>query len=604
MSTSDENSADIASSIPQAVIATSEQVGQARLKTRLWWLTGLCVVLAIGLIATNFRGQGSVITISFDDGYGLKVGDSLRYRGIEVGRVYGVTLAPDLASVQVQVILGRGNESIAVEGSQFWIERARLRIGEVRGLETVLGAHYISVIPGDPASSTRRKFNGLETPLAINTGDAQDIMIHFPAGEGLQIGDMVQYRGIRVGEVTGVELSEQADGVVVRVRLVGAARKFARAGTQFWIERPRLDLTEVRGLDTLLAGRYITLQPGSAKADAQLHFTGLSHPPPMPRRDGSLEIELDAPRRLGLVRGAPITYRGLEVGYVAAVGLSQDGASVKVAAVVDPEYAELVRANSKWWVVGGMQVEAGLRGIQVSMESLSAVIRGGIAFATPVDAGERVVTGHRFMLEPQPQREWLDWQPRIAVGNVGRIANGSLPTPIRVVASWQTSWLGLFRRRTVESWGLALDDGLLYVPTQFVDSAKAAGAQVNIELAGKSWAFDSTTLASSEASALPPTTAIPIPSDVALARWPRGELSQVGEASNPLLVINPELSEPMAIDPTRVEVIADGHLRIAPGVPIAKALAGSPVIDAANSRVLGILVQRNDRWLVARLPGH
>lgn len=588
---------DSPAAIPQAIIQTAQQVAVGRLKTRLWWLTAVCALLAIGLIVSSYRAQGRPIRIQFSDGYGLKVGDTLRYRGIDVGAVSGVVLAQDLQSVDVNVLLAPGHENIAVEGSRFWIQRARLRLGEVTGLDTVLGANYLGVIPGAAGAKLQREFVGLETPLAMNSGDSAEIAIQFPAGEGLQTGDQVRYRGIGVGEVTYVELSERAEEVKVGVRLVGAARQFARSGTQFWIERPRLDLTEVRGLETLIAGRYITFQSTLQESAPQREFVGLADPPPMPRRDGDLEIELDATRRLGLVRGAPIIYRGLEVGRVANVNLSKDGASVKVAAIIDTEYSELVRVNSKWWAVGGIEFDAGLRGVKVSVESLSAWIRGGIAFATPPEPGDKVVTGHRFMLEPQPQPDWLEWQPRIAVGNYGKSATGlDPPTPIRVVASWQSSWLGLYRRRTAQAWGLPLDDGSLRVPASFLQKARAADTAVTIEVAGKSLNFDPTKITANELSG-----AIALPNSVAVERWPRKNLLGNLPATTTLLVMNPELSEPLAIDQTRVSNIKDGDLSIAPGVTIPPTLDGSAVVDSASGKVIGLLVQREEGWFVSRL---
>jgi len=594
---SEPSSVDSPAAIPQAIIQTAQQVTVGRLKTRLWWLTAVCALLAIGLIVSSYRAQGRPIRIQFSDGYGLKVGDTLRYRGIDVGAVSGVVLAKDLQSVDVNVLLAPGHESIAVEGSQFWIQRARLRLGEVTGLDTVLGANYLGVIPGAAGAPLQREFVGLETPLAMTSGDSAEIAIQFPAGEGLQTGDQVRYRGIGVGEVTYVELSERADEVKVGVRLVGAARQFARSGTQFWIERPRLDLTEVRGLETLIAGRYITFQSTLQESTPQWEFVGLADPPPMPRRDGDLEIELDAPRRLGLVRGAPIIYRGLEVGRVANVNLSKDGASVKVAGIIDTEYCELVRVNSKWWTVGGIEFDAGLRGVKVSVESLSAWIRGGIAFATPPEPGDKVVTGHRFMLEPQPQPEWLEWQPRIAVGNFGKSATGvAPPTPIRVVASWQSSWLGLYRRRTAQAWGLPLDDGSLHVPASFLQKARVADTAVTIEVAGKSLNFDPTKITANELSG-----AIALPNSVAVERWPRKNLLGNLPATTTLLVMNPELIEPLAIDQTRVSNVKDGDLSIAPGVTIPPTLDGSPVVDSATGKVIGLLVQREEGWFVSRL---
>ncbi len=585
--------------IPQAIVRSAQEASAGRLRTRLWWLTGLCVLLSIGLIATSFRSQGKVISVRFRDGYGLKPGDTLRYRGIDVGSITAVVISPDLESVNVKIQLAPGNERVAVEGSQFWIARARLRLGQVSGLDTVLGAKYVGVVPGDLAAQPQIEFEGLETPLGMTDGQSQEIHIQFPAGEGLEVGDPIRFRGIVVGEVTYVELQQSLESISVGVRLVGASRELARAGTQFWIERPRLDLTEIRGLETLLGGRYIAMQPSSLDSPVTTEFIGLAEPPPLPRRDGSLELELDASSRLGLVRGAPITYRGLEVGRVSKVGLASDGASVKVSVVIDTEYAELVRANSKWWAIGGIELDASLTGVQVSIESLSAWIRGGIAFATPPTPGERVVTGHRFMLEAEPQSEWLQWQPRIAVrGSNQSVGGKELPRPIRVVASWQASWLGLYRRRTLETWGIALEDKSLRVPSSFVRKALEADSDVLIEVAGKSFALSSSIPSAEALKNSNELVALPLPAEAQVAQWPLADIAIEWSSQTVLLIVNPELNEPLAIDGTRITSGTAGRIAIAPGVAIALPLSGSPVVNSSSGKLLGLLDYNNGKWSI------
>ncbi|MEO8270844.1 MAG: MlaD family protein, partial [Aureliella sp.] len=593
-------------SIPRATLHSGKEVTAGRLRTRLWWLTGLCVLLAIGLVATSVRSQGRRITVHFLDGYGLKTGDTLRYRGIDVGSVSNVGLDADLQSVEVSIQLIPGNERVAVEGSQFWIGRARLRLGQVTGLDTVLGAKYVGVVPGEPSAALASHFLGQETPLGFTDGQSLEIRVLFPAGEGLEEGDPVRYRGISVGEVTSVELASDAGAVAVGVRLVGASRELARVGTQFWIERPRLDLTEVRGLETLIGGRYIAMQPTSLESPDNIQhsgeFTGLAEPPPLPRRDGSLEIELDASRRLGIVRGAPVTYRGLEVGRVSQVGLANDGASVKTSITIEPEYSELVRDNSKWWAMGGIQFEAGLSGVQVSVESLSAWVRGGIAFATPPTPGEHVVTGHRFMLEAEPQSEWLQWQPRIAMRGARNSPNGlALPSPVRVVASWQASWLGLYRRRTLETWSIALSDDSLCIPADFIRRAQQAGSDVTIEVAGQSFALADTPLGAAPLDNALLIASLPLPSDAQLTIWSTADIATSWSSETVLLVVNPELRDPLAIDGTRLSNSGAGAIGIAPGVAIAPALSGSPVVNAANGKLVGLLLLDNGQWSIGTL---
>lgn len=578
--------------IPRATIRSADQRRTRQLTTRLWWLTGICTLLAITLVVTSFRSQGTLIDITFSEGHGLKAGDTLRYRGIDIGSVQSVQVSDNLDAVEVAILLSPGNESLAVAGSQFWIERPQLRLGQISGLDTVLGAKYVGVLPGDTTGERRLAFNGLETPLQITQGDSTVVAIRFPAGEGLAVGDPVRYRGIAVGEVTEVELTESLDVVVVRARLVGVAQEFARVGTQFWIERPRLDLTEIRGLETLLGGRYVAVQPTSETANRERDFLGLAEPPPLPRREGCLEIELDASSRFGLVRGAPLTYRGLEVGRVSNVGLSRDGASIKVSCVIEPDYTDLVRNNSHWWVTSGLRVDANLtQGVTASFESLAALMRGGIAFSTPRNPGDLVVTGHRYTLAAVPEDDWLKENPRIAVGK-HHLEGVQLPHAFRVVARWDGTLGAMFGlgKRTEETWAIMDEDGLLRIPTTFFDRARSASDEVTIEVGGKGIA-----LVEETASVEGPITRLMPPPDVEIDPWNRFS-SWSGTAV--LLVVNPELSEPIALDRTRVTIEEGAGIRIAQGVSLSETLIGSPVMDADQLTVIGLLDYDNKTWFI------
>lgn len=589
------------SSPPTAVLRTAEEQSKGRLSTRLWWMTAICVLVALGLMLSSFRSQGTTITIHFSEGHGLKPGDTLRYRGIDIGRVTSVGLNSALDGVDVKILLEPANQRVAVDGSQFWIQRAKLSLGGVSGIDTVLGAKYVGVIPGDGA--TKLEFEGTETPLMLTDADDSEIRIRFPAGEGLDVGNPVRFRGIKVGEVVGIALNSDLQGVDVQVRLVGAAKNLARVGTQFWIERPRIDLTEVRGLDTVIAGNYIALQPHSSSAALATSFEGLSEPPPLPRREGSLEVELDAPQRMGIVRGAPVIYRGLEVGRVANVGLSKDGATVKITAIIDTEYAEMVRENSRWWAVGGIEFDAGLSGFKVSVESLSTWVRGGVAFATPEkEPGKQAVTGYRFMLEEKPEKEWLNWQPRIAIGGRGRTVVGKhYPTAVRVVATWKTSVLGIPRRHSEKSWGLALSDGTVALPSRFLKAAAEPNVVVTIEIAGVSFPWSSD-LATSTAAVGVLKLPIDLPTESGVERWSRDQVADEWSSKMVVQVVNPELTEPIAIDSTRLEVEEGVGLKVAPGVPIAPGLNGSPVVNAATGQVIGLLSSSDSGWIVGKLP--
>src|SRR5574341_939107 len=64
------------------------------------------------------------------------------------------------------------------------------------------------------------------------------IMITFKDASGVRAGETpIQYRGVLLGEVTGLELSENHQRVLVKARLRRPAASVAREGAAFWIVR-------------------------------------------------------------------------------------------------------------------------------------------------------------------------------------------------------------------------------------------------------------------------------------------------------------------------------------------------------------------------------
>ena len=83
-----------------------------------------------------------------------------------------------------------------------------------------------------------------------------EVSVSFPDGHGLGPGDTVRCRGIEVGSVRSVQLVDS--GVEVALQLDPAnATQLARAGSRWWVSRPKLDWSRVSGLDSLVGPRFI-----------------------------------------------------------------------------------------------------------------------------------------------------------------------------------------------------------------------------------------------------------------------------------------------------------------------------------------------------------
>jgi paraquat-inducible protein B len=256
------------------------------------------------------------------------------------------------------------------------------------------------------------------------------ISIQFADGNEIKANQTtLRYRGVRVGDVLSVRLAKDAQCVEVQARLDKSAENLARDGSIFWIVRPEVGAGGLHGLETIVSGPYIQVEPGDGKE--QKKFIGAEKPPILKTSDGGLEIILTAPSLGSLTVGAPVYYRGLEVGSVKDFALGEDSTAVNVHILIETNFAPLVRADSKFWNAGGVGVHFGLfSGFSMNAESLKALVIGGIAFATPSPPGILASNGDIFPLNEKVDDKWLKWSPAIAIINAQPKTSQSPPASL------------------------------------------------------------------------------------------------------------------------------------------------------------------------------
>lgn len=290
------------------------------------------------------------------------------------------------------------------------------------------------------------------------------LSITFESGHGIRVSDPVRFRGIEVGHVTDVTLVEGMRKVAVRVLLDRDAADLAASDTRFWVVRPQVSLSGVEGLETLLGSRYIAVSPGGGAFETD--FIGLDEPPiKATLKPGGTTILLQASRRGGLRAGAPLLYRQIQIGSVISVGLSEDASAVEIEAYVEREYTSIVRDNTLFWNASGLGIEWGLMsGIQVNLDSMHSLLVGGVAMVTPTRAGDRIESGHRFVLHDKPDEDWLKWEPLLPIGRNCLPKGVPLPKLLPIELSWRASgFLNRFRKSESRrsGWGLMTEFGVL-----------------------------------------------------------------------------------------------------------------------------------------------
>ncbi|WKV51024.1 intermembrane transport protein PqiB [Dickeya fangzhongdai] len=210
-----------------------------------------------------------------------------------------------------------------------------------------------------------------------------DITISFRGATGLEAGKTtVKYKDVTVGIVKDIVLNDDGSRVLVRVQLNKNAENLARTGSRFWVVRPRVGMSGVSGIDTLLSGAYIGVDKGYSP-EARREFTGLETPPAIINDMPGSHVVIDADDLGSLDIGSPVYYRRVQVGRLASYHLKEDGRGVSLQVFIDAPYDRLVQPDTRFWNVSGVDLSVGTNGFRLKTQTVAAVLAGGIAFATP-----------------------------------------------------------------------------------------------------------------------------------------------------------------------------------------------------------------------------
>jgi len=212
------------------------------------------------------------------------------------------------------------------------------------------------------------------------------IVVEFESGNGLTPGQSpLKYKDVPMGTVKAVAISRDLKKVLVTIETTREAAPLLTDKTLFWVVKPQLFAGKVSGLDTLLSGSYVGMMPSTEKGKSERHFVGKEDPPILATSLPGATFHLQTKRIGSISLGSPIFYRDIEVGTVLGWELSEMARHVTIHAFVRAPFDEYVHDDSLWWDASGVSVKFDGGGVKVQLESVKALLLGGIAFETDPD---------------------------------------------------------------------------------------------------------------------------------------------------------------------------------------------------------------------------
>jgi paraquat-inducible protein B len=138
----------------------------------------------------------------------------------------------------------------------------------------------------------------------------------------------------------------------------------------------------------------------------------------------------------------------VQVGTVARTWLVPDGSAAALEVAIADEHADLVRVRSVFWNASGIDADLSLLHPSLDIESLQALLRGGVAFDTPDDGGAPAAADSEFRLYGERQGRQLVERPApglhvvLSARQLGSVAVGD-PVYYREVEVGEVVAIGL-----------------------------------------------------------------------------------------------------------------------------------------------------------------
>ncbi|GGE11345.1 paraquat-inducible protein B [Gemmobacter megaterium] len=225
------------------------------------------------------------------------------------------------------------------------------------------------------------------------------VEITFQNAAGISPGETaVRLRDVPIGHVERVAFSPDLSEVIVFTRIDRTVAEVIPPDASFWVVRPEVSARGITGLTTVLSGVYIEASFLPGTDDSARRFTGLETAPLVaPGREGT-RITLRAPDGNRLTPGAPVLYRGIQVGHIERPRLMDGLDGIVVDAFIEAPHDQRLTTATRFWDTSGFSVSLGPSGVRLSVGNLASLLTGGITFDTITSGGAPVAADMVFEL--------------------------------------------------------------------------------------------------------------------------------------------------------------------------------------------------------------
>jgi len=331
------------------------------------------------------------------------------FKGVEVGRVANILLDDLSSGIGLHLQIKPEYSQLVNVSSRFW-EVSGVQVSAGLGGIKIQSKSMMTVLKGgiafDTPEPTAKLVNdGHEFYILDGEGGSASKItatIHLRSADYLVPGaTKIKFNGFEIGTLRTLHYSAKNRDVVAELGIDPRFKDVLKVESKFWLVRPQIQASSVKGLDSLIGGAYFAVLPGTT--GTKHDFILSDKAPALDWSVKGLHLILTAKSASSIQVGSAIYFQDYPVGSVQAVSLNEKDNRVEFEIYIKPEYANRVQSTTQFYNVSGISVTASTKGISVLSASLESLLSGGIAFdsesvSSKSVSSESVSNGARFNL--------------------------------------------------------------------------------------------------------------------------------------------------------------------------------------------------------------
>ncbi len=485
---------------------------QAKVKQRkisaIWFVPLLAVGVGGWMLVNHFLSQGPEIRISLENAEGIVAGKTkIKSLSVDIGIVESVTFNRDFSGVEIAARIEKEAAPLLREDSQLWVVRPRIGATGISGINTLLSGIHIELSPGEGRPG-KRFFDGMmDIPVTPGTANGKRITLVSELVGSLTNADPVSYRGYRVGRIESVDFDTVENQFHYQVFIESPYDKLLNSSMRFWKASGVTVQADTEGLavnteslEAVISGGVAFDLPDRSRPGEPVE-NGYEYELFSSRREAEEQPFIHYTQYLllfnesvrGLERGAPVEYRGMQVGSVSDVSFEYLPEEVTLASeqIPVPVLIRLDAARLGWEDTAESRqlletdvvkrVDAGLRGSLATANLLTGSLYVSFDFFEDAETDHVRVLGDYLAL------------PTISVGlseierKIGKILNTFEELPIEesvAEARQAVSQLQITLRSADETFNrlnkMLSDESVAKLPASLTDSIE----QLKVALQG------------------------------------------------------------------------------------------------------------------------